>query len=118
MKVLHPIVTPFTTAFYNMMALMGVFPQLDTKHDKRGSSGHHLRSRDATQSLTNTSSSGSSGVAQNANDIILERRRAKAIKVSPFAQLITHSVVCLDILHALYSAYYCNHNYYYLFICL
>jgi hypothetical protein len=66
------VVTPLSTAFYNIFAMMGVFPKLEVVEKPR--TQHHLRyvdpapPQDALMAAVN-------------NDIIQERRRAKAMKV-------------------------------------
>lgn len=88
---LHIVVVPFTTAFYNIVALIGLFPPLDPVERK---TYHHLRSiSDANPSASNTNSSvsqlGSTDSGFNTavvdspakTDLVAERRRAKAMKL-------------------------------------
>mmetsp|Transcript_22389 Transcript_22389/g.37446 ORF Transcript_22389/g.37446 Transcript_22389/m.37446 type:complete len:372 (-) Transcript_22389:227-1342(-) len=100
-EALHIVLVPFTTAFYNLCALTGLFPPLEPVERKM--SYHHLRS--ITNSSSGTSSSSISGSSNGGNaagsdgdgnsssgaagtggvpaktDIIAERRRAKALKL-------------------------------------
>lgn len=69
---LHIILIPFTTAFYNIVALLGVFPVLDTIPEKKHH--HHLRHDESTPLVAATSPS-------TEKDLVAQRRRAKAMKL-------------------------------------
>jgi len=71
--VLQPIVIPLSTAFYNLIALTGLFPQIEI--EKKGSQ-HHLRQNDSSRGLLD-----SQLIASRVSDVVSERRRAKAQKV-------------------------------------
>lgn len=65
---LHIVLIPFTTAFYNIIALLGIFPVLEPLPEKK--LPHHLYD-DANQLATPSVK----------EDIVAERRRAKAMKL-------------------------------------
>lgn len=85
---LHIVVIPFTTAFYNMIALMGLFPPLEPM-ERRPLKQHHLRYNDplapgatsgSTTASTSTAAAGKDAPATKP-DLVAERRRAKAMKL-------------------------------------
>lgn len=76
---LHIVVTPFTTAFYNIVALMGLFPPLDPV-ERRPLKQHHLRYNDPV-APGSTNNNNTDSAPQSKPDIIAERRRAKAMKL-------------------------------------
>ena len=39
---LHIVLSPLTTAFYNLVALTAILPALETEAPAKGGSGHHL----------------------------------------------------------------------------
>ena len=69
-EALHLVVVPMTTAFYNIFAMIGLFPELEQQQE-RFKIQHHLRSRVEDPS---------SPLAAPA-DLVQERRRAKAMKL-------------------------------------
>ena len=72
-EVVHPVVGPLSTAFYNLFALVGIFPKVISE-DQVIRSQHHLRynlETSANDSLT-------APVAKSV-DPVSERRRAKAM---------------------------------------
>jgi hypothetical protein len=69
---LHPIVTPLTIGFYNIFAMIGIFPELEQiETNKRPQ--HHLHY--AQPKLPE------SPFLPARQDIVMERRRAKAMKL-------------------------------------
>jgi division protein CdvB (Snf7/Vps24/ESCRT-III family) len=73
-------VVPFTTAFYNLGAMIGVYPEIEVTDNKK--LHHHLRYSDpAAASMEAGQPSSDSG--KTAQDAVQERRRAKAMKVNP-----------------------------------
>jgi len=69
---LHPIVTPLTIGFYNIFAMIGIFPELEqVETNKRPQ--HHLHY--AQPKLPE------SPFLPARQDIVMERRRAKAMKL-------------------------------------
>lgn len=76
-ETLHPIMVPMCTAFYNIFAMIGIFPELGIQAEKL-KINHHLRYDDLQ--------AGNPGSPKNVQpksnaELIQERRRAKAIKV-------------------------------------
>eukprot|EP01042_Synura_sphagnicola_P000268 gene268-278_t len=69
----HIVVYPLSTAFYNLFALTGIVPALEAGQDKK--KHHHLRYRDPVSDMTVHSP------APPAVDPVVERRRAKAMKL-------------------------------------
>jgi hypothetical protein len=67
---LHIILIPFTTAFYNIVALLGIFPVLDPAPEKK--QHHHLRYDESSLPVLTNSPK---------EDKLAERRRAKARKL-------------------------------------
>ena len=82
-EVVHPVVSPLSTAFYNLFALVGIFPKLIDVEERATRSQHHLRYNLETTINGNDSSSGSGGTNTGAPvkpvDPVSERRRAKAM---------------------------------------
>ncbi|KAJ1417585.1 hypothetical protein B484DRAFT_453929 [Ochromonadaceae sp. CCMP2298] len=79
-EALHLILVPFTTAFYNLSALLGVFPPLDPVEKK--SAYHHLRGNQSNS--PSAAEAGAAGFVQapkTAENVIAERQRAKALKL-------------------------------------
>jgi len=84
-EALHPVVLPLSIAAYNFFSMIGIFPKLEL--DKRGMS-HHLR-YDTKQPIAGSVAVGdapsaggeSTSPVATGDDIIAERRRAKAIKL-------------------------------------
>lgn len=76
---LHVVVTPLSTAFYNLFALVGIFPILDIDDSNKKGPRHHLdRERDVNvANITNTSPF----IKDTRSDVVQERRRAKALKL-------------------------------------
>lgn len=66
---LHIVLIPFTTAFYNIVALLGIFPVLDPIPEKK--QHHHLRYDEASMPEPTVAK----------EDKLAERRRAKARKL-------------------------------------
>jgi len=80
---LHIVFIPLTTAFYNVIALLGIYPPLDTA-EKRPY--HHLRSNaDSSKSSYDVNGSGPhehvTVAVVSKVDPLAERRRAKALKL-------------------------------------
>jgi membrane associated rhomboid family serine protease len=75
-KALHLIVIPMCTAFYNIFAMIGIFPELELQEEK-SKRQHHLHYIDSspTESLLPPSPNKSNA------DLVQERRRAKAMKL-------------------------------------
>lgn len=67
----HPIALPLTIAFYNIFALIGIFPELEVVEKK--ALQHHLRYNDPKDV--------ESPLLPAKQDAVLERRRAKAMKL-------------------------------------
>lgn len=84
---LHIVLIPFTTAFYNIVALLGVFPVLEQLPDKK--IPHHLYD-DA-----NYAAAGPGAKV----DVLAERRRAKAMKLldAKLAEISQESDVGWDV---------------------
>jgi hypothetical protein len=70
-ETLHPIALPLTIAFYNIFALIGIFPELEVVEKK--TTQHHLRYNDPKDA--------ESPLLPVKQDVVLERRRAKAMKL-------------------------------------
>lgn len=70
---LHSIAIPLSTAFYNIFALLGLFPPLESE---RKVSQHHLR-----QQISKSETSSTQVPVSRTSDIVSERRRAKAQKL-------------------------------------
>lgn len=82
-EAMHPVVLPLSIAAYNIFAMIGVFPKLEL--DRKGLQ-HHLRYHDTKQSVSTGDLASSTTVQQSpasssGEDLIAERRRAKAIKL-------------------------------------
>eukprot|EP01031_Cornospumella_fuschlensis_P041263 gene41263-50360_t len=75
-EAVHIVVVPFTTAFYNLMALVGLFPALEVVAAKPS---HHLRPSPAA--IADAGSSPRAAGAAAVVDMVGERRRAKAMKL-------------------------------------
>ena len=81
---LHIVLIPFFTAFYNIAAILGLYPKL-VEAEKR--LPHHLRFDNSGTIASGHQGSppvnGVAGVggAKSAADVASERRRAKALKV-------------------------------------
>lgn len=72
-EALKPVTIPMSTAFYNIFAMIGIFPQLEVTEKKAIT--HHLR-------YHNVASPDSSAPEQNGvQDAVQERRRAKAMRL-------------------------------------
>lgn len=71
---LHPVAIPLTTAFYNIFALVGLFPDLETVSEADKRQRHHLR-------YENSKVPESPLLAPTRQDVVMERRRAKALKL-------------------------------------
>jgi hypothetical protein len=78
LQAFQPIVVPFTTAFYNLGAMFGVYPPLEVVETKKVQ--HHLRYMDA--GANNAEAGMANEAVKTPQDIVQERRRAKAMKVS------------------------------------
>lgn len=74
-EALHMVVVPLTTAFYNLVALVGIFPELEQVEKKLQ---HHLRYDDSIKSGAVPESPLLAPLRQ---DLVQERRRAKALKL-------------------------------------
>eukprot|EP00598_Pedospumella_elongata_P001730 CAMPEP_0184970422 /NCGR_PEP_ID=MMETSP1098-20130426/2924_1 /TAXON_ID=89044 /ORGANISM="Spumella elongata, Strain CCAP 955/1" /LENGTH=237 /DNA_ID=CAMNT_0027492365 /DNA_START=398 /DNA_END=1111 /DNA_ORIENTATION=- len=88
-EALHIVLIPFTTAFYNIMALLGIFPALEATEKK---AYHHLRNNAIANSSLGSAEAGLGGNAGSsqgvetsgpakAADVVADRRRAKALKL-------------------------------------
>jgi hypothetical protein len=74
LQILHIVLIPFFTAFYNIAAIVGLYPKLSEPDKQR--LPHHLRFDNAIEAAP------AGGVTtKSASDIASERRRAKALKV-------------------------------------
>eukprot|EP00981_Chlorochromonas_danica_P015304 scaffold11566_cov156-Ochromonas_danica.AAC.4 len=71
-EVSHIVLVPFTTAFYNIMVLLGLFPPLEAERR----SAHHLRALPPPKE-----DAISPKIASAPVDLVGERRRAKALKL-------------------------------------
>mmetsp|Transcript_12934 Transcript_12934/g.12558 ORF Transcript_12934/g.12558 Transcript_12934/m.12558 type:complete len:331 (-) Transcript_12934:33-1025(-) len=71
-EALHLIVIPMSTAFYNIFALIGIFPELEVQAEK-SKLQHHLRYTDLNAPTAPVP-------IKNA-DLVQDRRRAKALKL-------------------------------------
>lgn len=69
---LHPIVTPLTIGFYNIFAMIGIFPELEQAETIKRPQ-HHLHH--AQPKLAE------SPFLPARQDVVMERRRAKAMKL-------------------------------------
>jgi hypothetical protein len=82
-ETIHSVLIPFTTAFYNVMVLVGVFPALESNERKFH---HHLRSGASTSITgsgmveTKEESTVQSKPSSKA-EIVAERRKARALKM-------------------------------------
>lgn len=79
----HIVLIPFTTAFYNLMALIGIFPVLETNERKFH---HHLRSTPTAAITTGFETKEEATSPQKAKpaskaEIVAERRKARALKM-------------------------------------
>lgn len=91
---LHIVLIPLFTAFYNIAAILGLYPKL-AESEKR--LPHHLRF-DNPSAIAGASSSlpgsnagvATTGAAKSASDIASERRRAKALKVALVFAINSH----------------------------
>ena len=70
---LHVVIVPFSTAFYNLVALVGIFPELVA--EERKGPKHHL------DRPTQGTASASPLFKDSKPDIAQERRRARALKL-------------------------------------
>jgi len=75
-QALQVIMVPLTTAFYNLVALTGLFPTLVVE-EKKGPRHHLDRDRDASSSLN----AASPLFKDSKPDVVQERRRARALKL-------------------------------------
>ena len=73
------VVIPLTTAFYNLMAMFGIFPELQTVVEKKPQ--HHLY-----QTANSKLPPDSPLIAPMRQDVVMERRRAKALKLLEMAE--------------------------------
>jgi len=80
-EALHVVAIPLTTAFYNLVALVGIFPELEVVLEKKPQ--HHLYQ---ISSLGSKLPPDSPLVAPMRPDVVLERRRAKALKLLEMAE--------------------------------
>jgi hypothetical protein len=84
-QALHPVVLPLSIATYNFFSMVGLFPPLEL--DRRGLQHHLYRdTKQATEgggagSDTSASPGSVSVSVSGSEDLIAERRRAKALKV-------------------------------------
>ena len=79
--VLQPIISPLSLAFYTVFALIGIFPEIQEEEKRLN---HHLRYDNHNKIATGTTSvGGDSPLLMNhmRQDILQERRRAKAMKL-------------------------------------
>lgn len=99
-EALHPIMAPMCTAFYNIFAMVGMFPELGIQAEK-SKINHHLRYND----LQSGSPDSPKNLQPKSNaELIQERRRAKAIKVRVVVFMSYVLIcVCLCIGHMLSS---------------
>lgn len=80
-EALHPVVLPLSIAAYNFFSMIGIFPKLEL--DRRGLQ-HHLRYHDTKHVAGDVavgSSEASPSSSTSGEDLIAERRRAKALKL-------------------------------------
>lgn len=87
----HIVLIPFTTAFYNIMVLLTLFPPLE-HHERK--THHHLRPQPSSSGGNNSSTSSTAkSEAESVQvvkiDALAERRRARAMKTlaQKFAEL-------------------------------
>ncbi len=80
-EVVHPVVGPLSTAFYNLFALIGIFPKIADVEERTLRSQHHLRYNLEPSVSANDSAMGigASSLAVKPVDPVSERRRAKAM---------------------------------------
>lgn len=79
-EALHVVVVPLSTAFYNLVAMFGVFPELEVVVEKKPQ--HHLYQAKLPESPL---------IAPMRQDVVMERRRAKALKLLEQAEQSTGS---------------------------
>jgi hypothetical protein len=72
-KPLHVVFNPFTTAFYNLIAITGLFPPIEV--EERKGPRHHL-DRDPSNHAN-----AMSPLLKEKPDVVQERRRARALKL-------------------------------------
>jgi hypothetical protein len=94
------VTIPLSTAFYNIFVMLGAFPPLDPTEEKRPQ--HHLRYHNSSSSLPTIADGRSPPPpASSSPDPLLERRRAKAMKVgsspSPLSRCLHSEVILLVI---------------------
>lgn len=77
-EALHVVAVPLTTAFYNLMAMFGIFPELEVTIERKPQ--HHLY-----QTVSKLSPD-SPLIAPVRQDVVMERRRAKALKLLEMAE--------------------------------
>lgn len=80
-EAMHPVVLPLSIAVYNLFSIIGVLPKIEV--DRRGMQ-HHLRYHDSRQQVATGDDNTPSPTPPSSNsgeDLIAERRRAKAIKL-------------------------------------
>jgi Eukaryotic integral membrane protein (DUF1751) len=77
---LHVVAVPLTTAFYNLMAMFGIFPELEVVVERKPQ--HHLYQTSAGGKLPPDSPL----IAPMRQDVVMERRRAKALKLLEMAE--------------------------------
>lgn len=77
---LHVVVSPFTTAFYNLFALLGIFPEILVVENPRHKAHHLFNHFNSSQTPFSTSQP-SSPAAPAVKNAIEDRRRAKALKL-------------------------------------
>lgn len=80
-EALHVVAVPLTTAFYNLVALTGLFPELEAVVEKKPQ--HHLYQGGAGGKLGGPESP---LIAPMRQDVVMERRRAKALKLLEMAE--------------------------------
>lgn len=74
-EALHVVVVPLSTAFYNLVAMFGLFPELEIITEKKPQ--HHLYQSKPPESPL---------IAPVRQDVVMERRRAKALKLLEMAE--------------------------------
>ena len=79
-EALHVVAIPLTTAFYNLVALVGIFPELEVVVERKPQ--HHLYQTSAAGSKL----SPDSPLIPMRPDAVMERRRAKALKLLEMAE--------------------------------
>jgi len=87
---LHIVLIPFTTAFYNLFAIVGLFPALEPVEKKLP---HHLRYNEPPSIAQQSSSGERLAELVPKVDLVAERRRLKAMKLveSKIAELSQES---------------------------